>query len=794
MYRTTLVRLFVLFLLVLLYTTSSFAPIAHAAGVTITVNTLTDETTTNGSCSLREALTNANNNAQTYPDCAAGSGADTINFSVSGTITLGSALPSITDDVTIDGSGQSITVSGADAYQVLFVNVGKTLSLTNLTIAHGSANAGGGVQNDGTLNVTNGAFTSNSANLGGGIWNAGTLTITGTNFSYNSAKNGGAIENDTGVANITGAAFGSNQATCNTTNCKAYGGALVSGYQLTAIGNTFSLNAATCTGTTCLASGGGIYNTATASISNSTFGTNTTSANGSAATGGGIYSSTGSLTVSGSTFLSNSASDGGGIFALGTATVFNSTFYSNTATEGGGIDNALGALTVNNSTFYSNSASVHGGGIFGVQSTTLQNTIVANSTAGGDCYKFSGTFTANSSNLADDSSCDSATQKTLGQLALSSLNSNGGPTQTIALLSGSAAIDAGDDSVCTDVNTVNSVDQRGVARPQGAHCDVGAFEASFITGQKFQDNNGDGFKNGADSGLSGWTIDLKNGFDQLLTSTTTDASGNYTFTIRVLDYTYRVREEQQSGWTQTTANPADLNLTVNTPGASNVNFGNFQNISISGKKFNDLNGDGVDNDGANDGLSGWTINLENASDQVISTTVTGANGAFSFANLGPKTYRLREVPQTGWVQRTANPADLAVQSGNNVTGVLFGNVYATDVSIVKTYVQNANGSVTFTLTVKNAGPGAAANVMVSDTVPAYWRYASASTSQGTCSYNSTTTALTCQLGAMNSNASAKVTLTILPLTSSGSFRNCANVTNSAFDLNPNNNQSCVSRQ
>jgi CSLREA domain-containing protein len=103
--------------------------------VVITVNTLLDETTSgDGLCSLREAITNANDNAQTYPECAAGSGANAITFSVSGTITLGSTLPAINDDVTIDGGGQSITVSGNNSVRVMFVNNGKTLTLHNLTL------------------------------------------------------------------------------------------------------------------------------------------------------------------------------------------------------------------------------------------------------------------------------------------------------------------------------------------------------------------------------------------------------------------------------------------------------------------------------------------------------------------------------------------------------------------------------------------------------------------------------------------------------------------------------------
>ena len=68
----------------------------------------------------------------------------------------------------------------------------------------------------------------------------------------------------------------------------------------------------------------------------------------------------------------------------------------------------------------------------------------------------------------------------LADLHLGSLADNGGSTQTIALGSGSAAIDAGLDAVCAAA-PVNGKDQRGVKRPGGAHCDAGAYEASTPT-------------------------------------------------------------------------------------------------------------------------------------------------------------------------------------------------------------------------------------------------------------------------------------------------------------------------
>jgi CSLREA domain-containing protein len=310
----------------------------------------------NKDCTLREAIDAAN----------ALAGANTITFSVSGTITLVSTLPDITDaaGLTIDGTGQTVTISGDDLYQVLLVGVSASLTLDYMTVANGNivSGAGGGIRNnEGTLTITNSTISDNSAvGVGGGIYNYGTLTITNSTVSGNSAT----LE------------------------------------------------------------GGGVFN--------------------------GFSS---------------------------TLTITNSTFSDNDAIIGGGIKNSnLGTLTVTNSTFSGNSADV-GGGIENNGSTvTFLNTIVANSTLGGNC---SGTITNGGNNIDDGTTCGwgsangsmSSTDPLLGTLA-----DNGGPTQTFALLAGSPAIDG---VMFNTPNGAPSTDQRGVARPQGVLYDIGAYEYGF---------------------------------------------------------------------------------------------------------------------------------------------------------------------------------------------------------------------------------------------------------------------------------------------------------------------------
>ena len=95
---------------------------------------------------------------------------------------------------------------------------------------------------------------------------------------------------------------------------------------------------------------------------------------------------------------------------------------------------------------------------------------MANSPAGGNC---DGTITDGGGNLSyGDTTCPGIN----GDPVLGPLQANGGPTQTMALGAGSAARDAAVDAICA-APPVNNLDQRGVVRPQGTHCDIGAYEA-----------------------------------------------------------------------------------------------------------------------------------------------------------------------------------------------------------------------------------------------------------------------------------------------------------------------------
>lgn len=183
------------------------------------------------------------------------------------------------------------------------------------------------------------------------------------------------------------------------------------------------------------------------------------------------------FTLEGSTFSDNHADRGGAIYgeSLFVLTGANNTFSGNSARTGGALSGSFDQLLLTNVTIAGNQASGSAGGI-GVEvfeQVSLVNTIVAGNT-GGDCA-ITGT-TSSTNSLDSDNTCGLTGPGDLPGVnpLLGPLANNGGPTDTRALLAGSPAIDAGDDGACPPT------DQRGIARPQGPACDIGAYEAEIV--------------------------------------------------------------------------------------------------------------------------------------------------------------------------------------------------------------------------------------------------------------------------------------------------------------------------
>jgi CSLREA domain-containing protein len=323
-------RSVVLLVLALVFTLSAWmcfandAVPAHAAPKTvITVNTSADDNTVNGNCTLREAIIAANTHAA-VDSCATGvSGLDTINFGISGVITLANNLPSVIEDLTINGPAGGITINGAGANRSGFsITANAQVSLSGLAFANGNpaSSYGGAIIIDPgvTLNISGSIFTNNVGYYGGAIASPSSTTST---------------------ISITNSTFYSNSATYSS---GGLGGAIyVSGSALSINGSTFFSNAVT--GDPCCAGGGAIFvYTATAAITNSTF-----TGNSSVGVGGAIetFGFT-QLTIANSTLANNSAGCCGGAITRngGVITLTNSIVAFNIASTNPSTGNCSGAI------------------------------------------------------------------------------------------------------------------------------------------------------------------------------------------------------------------------------------------------------------------------------------------------------------------------------------------------------------------------------------------------------------------------------------------------------------------
>ena len=219
-------------------------------------------------------------------------------------------------------------------------------------------------------------------------------------------------------------------------------------------------------------SGGGIR---TATGTNLTLVESTVTAN-SAKEGAGVHNS-GTLLVDRSTLSANTSSGkGGGLFNAGTATVRNSTINGNTAGGGGGIASSGSVLIAHSNITDNNSNNSNGGGIYRVGGAfTLKSSIIADNNAptARDCY---GTPTFQGINLVENTpGCTPVGTVIQLDPALDPLADNGGPTLTQMLRLGSPAIDA------TPCDPAIVIDQRNIARPSGAACDLGAVELAPLS-------------------------------------------------------------------------------------------------------------------------------------------------------------------------------------------------------------------------------------------------------------------------------------------------------------------------
>ena len=421
-------------------------------------------------------------------------------------------------------SGNSAESNGGGVY-----NIDGSTTLSNCTISGNSANfSGGGVFNSGFLTVQFSNFSANRASLSGGAidnFDFGDFDLLDSGFTGNSAGTGGAFGNTGGEGSISGCNFSNNRAVISFDSGRGGGGIAVSSGSLTIANTTLAdntsetaaggllvvqggvfVNNSTLTNNTADSSGGGLLNSGTTTLTNSTVSGNTAgTGNGGGAYNRGAAYNDGTLTLTDCTVSGNLArnGNGGGVynnggaydingFNNGTTTLTNCTISGNSAAYGGGgvynsdgIKN-VGTTTLTNCTVSGNS-STSGGGIDNVSGTVnTGNTIVAQNTATTSGPDALGTVASQGNNLigATDGSSGWVSSDLIGTIAqpldplLAPLNNYGGPTQTMALLPGSPAIDAGNnDLVPTGITT----DQRGFLRIVNGTVDIGAFESSGFT-------------------------------------------------------------------------------------------------------------------------------------------------------------------------------------------------------------------------------------------------------------------------------------------------------------------------
>ena len=473
------------------------------AGV-IQVTTRADETSPgDGSCSLREAIS-AVNSPQPGSDCTGAGGGSNIISLGPGIYRLSLPGPgedsNAGGDLDIAGTVRNLTIAGVaegvttiDAAglgdRVMDVASGASVSISDLTISGGRAPAGapggagtaggkgdsgGAIRNVGSLSLTRVVIGGNQAGAGGGhpdpnngpagpggpggdgggIYNGGMLTLMDSEVIYDGAGSGApgaGIAYDGGAGGAGGGIYNAGALTLTRSTVGADsagdgGDGSASANGRAGNGNTGGW-------------GGGVFNAAFSSLSatNSTLSSNLAGdgGRGGAGTGAGNGGNGGDGGNGGALAVAL-----GGFASLGAVTV-----SDNLRGVGG-----AGGLVIGTGTRGADGQLGSGGGVFEQNTsclgvcTRLQNSIVARN-LGANC---SGSINDGGHNLVfGDATCPGVD----ADPKLGPLRDNGGPTQTIALGAGSAAID-----LIPPGAGCPSTDQRGVARPQGTGCDAGAYE------------------------------------------------------------------------------------------------------------------------------------------------------------------------------------------------------------------------------------------------------------------------------------------------------------------------------
>ena len=371
-----------------------------------------------------------------------------------GTETSRTQRDSSTNVTVLSGDIGALNDNSDNSYHVVVgSNTNSSAILDGFTITGGKTledislapeNVGGGMYNKyGSPSVMNIIFIGNEAAFGGGMYNGGDAlmpetegypSLTNVTFQNNSAFEGGGLFNENYIhATLTNVIFDGNTAT---------------------------------------RAGGGMEDRlGTLGMTNVVFNNNTGGIGG-----GGFQNFSLDASLTSVTFSGNSAMHGGGMANdSGNLVLTNATFTGNSAEFGGGIWNSNSDPTLTNVTISDNTASTYGGGLYNESNgnSIVRNTVLWGNVApeGAQIYNDASLPTVNDSVV--QGGYVGGTNIITTDPKLGTLGNYGGFTETIPLQVGSSAIDTGDDANCP------STDQRGVSRPQGNHCDIGAYEYEF---------------------------------------------------------------------------------------------------------------------------------------------------------------------------------------------------------------------------------------------------------------------------------------------------------------------------